>query len=86
MKYVLPTTHVVLGINNIGRRVTLRCPANTHRDSTPSFTVYPDGGFHCFGCNVSGKNGLDFVIKVLGNSYGESMDYLREKKLLTETE
>jgi len=83
-KYDYPTTHTVIGINNNGRRLSIRCPTRTHSDSTPSFMVYPDGSFHCFGCGVSGFNGLDFLIKVLGNSYGESMDYLRDKGLLTE--
>lgn len=30
-----------------------RCPLLTHRDSTPSFTVWADG-WHCFGCGQGG--------------------------------
>lgn len=32
-----------------------RCPIPTHDDKTPSFVVYPDGGWTCFGkCGRSG--------------------------------
>lgn len=45
----------------VSQQVTLRkngkcwkgkCPF--HEDSDPSFCVYPDGRFHCFGCNAGG--------------------------------
>lgn len=28
------------------------CPF--HAEKMPSFTIYPDGGFHCFGCGAYG--------------------------------
>ena len=71
-KYV--TTQNILGIPQ-GKRVVIRCPSENHRDSTPSFAIYKDGGFHCFGCGLHGNNGLDFLIRVLGNSYIESIRY-----------
>lgn len=37
----------------IGDRFTAPCPF--HRESKPSFIVYPDGGFHCFGCGAHGN-------------------------------
>ena len=33
------------------------CPL--HRDTNPSFRVYPDGGWHCFGCQASGGDVID---------------------------
>ena len=61
-KYV--TTQNILGIPQ-GKRVVIRCPSENHRDSTPSFAIYKDGGFHCFGCGLHGNNGLDFLIHAL---------------------
>jgi DNA primase len=37
-----------------GRTLAGRCPFPNHQDSTPSFHVYPDGRFHCFGCRRHG--------------------------------
>jgi hypothetical protein len=30
------------------------CPFDEHIDTDPSFTVYPDGSYHCFGCRAHG--------------------------------
>lgn len=30
------------------------CPIGVHSDSDPSFTVYPDNHYHCFGCGAHG--------------------------------
>ena len=80
-EYKFPTTHDALIKRNDGRIIAIRCPSGKHSDSTPSFTLYPDGGFYCFGCGVSGQHGLDFLVKVLGFSFKESMDYLESKGL-----
>lgn len=47
-----------LELKKSGGNLTACCPF--HTESTPSFHVYPDNHFHCFGC---GKHGtiLDFV-------------------------
>jgi DNA primase len=71
----LPTIQRILSLPE-GKRVYLRCPAGTHRDSTPSFVVYPDGSFHCFGCNVHGKGSVNFLMRVLNNTYEDAIDYL----------
>ena len=36
-----------------GRHVT-NCPLGTHSDSSPSFTIYLDGTWFCFGCHEYG--------------------------------
>ena len=35
-----------------GQQVQTRCPL--HPDKTPSFTIYGDNNYHCFGCNAHG--------------------------------
>lgn len=37
-----------------GSRLVGRCPLPNHRDSTPSFNVYPDRHAHCYGCGFHG--------------------------------
>jgi DNA primase len=80
-KYIYPTTQEVVGLP-VGKRNTISCPSGKHRDSTPSFTIYPDGSYYCFGCGSHGANGLSFLIEVLGNSVPESMEYLNGRNLL----
>jgi hypothetical protein len=42
-------------LERAGDRWKGHCPIPTHDDQTPSFVVYPDGGWTCFGkCNRSG--------------------------------
>lgn len=38
-----------------GNRWKGNCPFPGHNDSTPSFVVYSDGSFYCFGCGKSGN-------------------------------
>ncbi len=44
-----------------GSRKTTSCPF--HQEKTPSFVVYSDNSFHCFGCGANGSNAIDFVMK-----------------------
>jgi DNA primase len=37
-----------------GRTLRGCCPFPDHQDGTPSFHVYPDGRFHCYGCRRHG--------------------------------
>lgn len=37
------------------------CPF--HDDSTPSFHIFPNNSWHCFGCGVSGQNAIDYIMK-----------------------
>lgn len=41
-------------LRRTGSRWRGNCPIPDHDDTTPSFTVYPDGRWHCFGCGRSG--------------------------------
>ena len=58
----------VLLFSIVSRKVKLKrqghdwiglCPF--HAETTPSFTVFPDGHYHCFGCNAHGSV-FDFVM------------------------
>ncbi|MHB1042357.1 MAG: CHC2 zinc finger domain-containing protein [Eubacteriales bacterium] len=49
------------------RRKCLRhvgaCPF--HNDKNPSFVVFPDGGWKCFGCGAAGGDAISLVAKIL---------------------
>jgi hypothetical protein len=54
-----------------GKRYLGRCPF--HRECTPSFHVYVDGHFHCFGCGEHGDV-FDFVMKTEGVLFRKAVD------------
>lgn len=54
--------HDILGVQNNGRRIDMSCPFPGHDDRDPSFSLYPDNSFTCYGmCNVTGGNAIDFM-------------------------
>ena len=61
---------------NMGRRISIRCPLGTHRDSSPSFSLYPDNHWICYGCNQSGSGAIQYVMSLSGCSFLEACDYL----------
>jgi hypothetical protein len=48
-----------------GERLRGRCPFGLHEDRTPSFTLYPDDHFYCFGCGIGGSV-IDFLMALYG--------------------
>lgn len=38
------------GLRKVGERWVGRCPTLDHEDRTPSFVVYPNDSWYCFGC------------------------------------
>lgn len=44
-----------------GKGFTGKCPF--HEEKTPSFWVYPDGGYKCFGCGASGGDLIQLVME-----------------------
>ncbi len=48
-------------VRRVGANQVALCPF--HREKTASFTIFPDGGWHCFGCGASGRDIIDFVRK-----------------------
>lgn len=63
----------VLGLANYGRKKFIRCPI--HNDKTASFVIFPDGSYHCFGCEANGQNAIDFLM-AMGCTFTESIDEL----------
>lgn len=49
------------------------CPF--HDEKTPSFKVYEDGTYHCFGCGAHG-NVIDFTMAMLKLSFREACERL----------
>ena len=56
-----------LALKRRGKSLVALCPF--HQEKTPSFTIFPDGHYHCFGCKASGDviafvmrtNNTDFI-------------------------
>ena len=66
----------------VGARVKLRkaggnqmglCPF--HDEKTPSFHVYPDGHYHCFGCGAHGTT-VGFLMEMDGLTFPEAVESL----------
>lgn len=65
----------MLGMPDNGRKVMIRCPF--HNERTPSFVIFPDNGFKCFGCGVHGQGAIDFVMK-LGYDFKQAVEELKQ--------
>jgi len=52
-----------------GRTLVGLCPF--HREKKPSFTVWPGGGWYCFGCGEGGDV-IDFIMKILNVDFREA--------------
>ena len=70
----IPITRI-LGVAQLSRRVTVCCPF--HQEKTPSFTIYLDNSYYCFGCAKHGNNAIDFC-KELGYSFQETLKELKQ--------
>lgn len=53
----LLTTNITRG--GSGKQKTI-CPF--HEEKTPSFYIYDDNSWHCYGCGAHGYNAIDFVM------------------------
>lgn len=84
IKSRLPVEQVVgqyVPLRRAGRIQKGLCPF--HNEKTPSFTVNPERGiFKCFGCGEGGDI-FDFVMKIEGLTFGETVRLLAEKAGVT---
>ena len=48
------------------------CPLPGHKEKTPSFTIFADNRFHCFGCGADG-NIIDLHMALKGVPYMEAL-------------
>lgn len=72
-----------ISLKNTGRLWKSPCPFHSEKD--PSFTVYPDGSYYCFGCHKHGTY-KDFC-EIFGNGDIEeiatqSIDSIVEKSIV----
>ena len=77
LKREIDLAHIVMGagvdlIQRGNRHVGL-CPF--HTEKTPSFFIFPDNRFKCFGCSASGDC-IDFVMKYYNLSFKEALKFL----------
>ena len=56
-----------------GREFAACCPY--HNEKTPSFYIYPDGHFHCFGCGAHGT-AIDFVMRTRNLDFAAAVRWL----------
>lgn len=66
----------VTHLTKAGKNKVACCPF--HRETTPSFTVYPQGKFHCFGCGEHG-DAIDFTAKIRNMSASDARDALERE-------
>jgi len=50
------------------------CPF--HEEKTPSFHVYKDNHWYCFGCGKHGQNAIDFVVEKQKLSFPDAVRFL----------
>lgn len=58
-----------------GQRKVFKCPLPLHEEKTPSFFVFEDNHYYCFGCHQSGSS-IDFVMKTQGLTFPEAVKFL----------
>jgi hypothetical protein len=67
-------------LKKVGRELKGCCPF--HADPDPSFTVYDDGHFYCYGCGAHG-NSIDYVMKRDGIGFPQAVKLLQPEVGLT---
>jgi DNA primase len=65
----------IIGVEN--RRQNICCPFPNHNDSTPSFLLDQDNGYHCFGCGKHGNNAIDFCLELdQSSNFVDAVEFL----------
>lgn len=68
------STYVTL--KRSGSNLSGLCPF--HNEKTPSFTLFADDHFYCFGCGAGGDV-ITFVMRAENLEYGEAIEYLAKR-------
>ena len=71
----IPITSI-LGIPRVYRQTSIKCPCYDHNDSTPSFSIYPDNSYFCFGCRKKGIGAISFLMDATGCTFNEALQEL----------
>ncbi len=67
------TSLIETPIRNIGGKRCTLCMF--HDERTPSFYIYPDNTFYCFGCQARG-NAIDFVMRKFSYTFTHACELL----------
>ena len=59
-------------LRKLGSQYVGKCPF--HQERTPSFSVHPTKGYHCFGCGAEGNNPVDFIMAYEGKTFPEAVE------------
>lgn len=59
-------------LNRRGNKWLACCPLPGHSEKTPSFTVFDDGKFYCYGCHCHGDV-IDFTRLMFGLSFRDAL-------------
>ena len=71
---VAPIENVVNGqFKKLGNKSVALCPF--HNEKTPSFYVYPENRFHCYGCGKKG-DAISFVMELNGLKFPDAVRFL----------
>lgn len=60
-------------VRHVGDKLVAKCPF--HSDDSPSFNIFSDNHYHCFGCQAHGDS-IEFVMKLQGLTFPEAVKYL----------
>jgi hypothetical protein len=61
-------------VRKFGKRSRMLCPL--HQEKTPSFTIYPDNRWHCFGACARGGDVIDFLQLHRGLNFQDAVKFL----------
>lgn len=61
-------------LRRVGKRFIALCPF--HQEKTPSFTIFPDNHWYCFGACNEGGDAIKFVMKLKGFTFPEAVRFL----------
>jgi hypothetical protein len=64
---------VSVDVKRKGKNYTCHC--SLHNEKTPSFTIFPNNRWYCFGCNEGGDS-ISFVMRTKKCSFVEAVNYL----------
>jgi len=54
-----------------------KCSCPFHKEKTPSFVIFSNNSFYCFGCNKGGANAIDYVMVRDDCSFVEALKKLK---------
>jgi DNA primase len=69
-----------VALKRVGQRYSGLCPF--HQEKTPSFSVNPDGYYHCFGCQASG-DAITFVRETEHLDFVDAVERLAQRSGIT---